>query len=191
LATGLWSVRRRLVGFRAYRSFDRRAVRRLRKLARRLLRDNGGRRPACCYWVVYSASRCGEQRRDRTQGAGPPSGFDMYRDRSAVAGERLDGPRDQERIYCGGNRNIRSDVADRSWGDPCAPAERCLLPAICDWCSAMDGLVAINRLQSACDIRAAVPAAIARTQSTDRWIHGCGSIAGMDGRHAFRRVAYR
>ena len=52
-------------------------------------------------------------------------------------------------------------------------------------------LVAINRLQSACDIRAAVPAAIARTQSTDRWIHGCGSIAGMDGRRAFRRVAYR
>jgi DNA-binding NarL/FixJ family response regulator len=28
-------------------------------------------------------------------------------------------------------------------------------------------------------------------QSTDRRIHGCGSIAGMDGRRAFRRLAYR
>src|SRR5207245_3698818 len=111
--------------------------------------------PSMIDGVDYSATRGVERLPDRTQGACPPSGFDMCRDRSAVVGERLDGPRDQERIYCGGNRNIRSDAADRSWGDPCAPAERCLLSAICDWCRAMDGLVAINRLQSACDIRAA------------------------------------
>src|ERR1700737_88900 len=55
----------------------------------------------------------------------------------------------------------------------------------------MDRLVAITRLQPACDIRAAVSATITCGQSADRWIHGCWSIAGVDRCCAHRRVALR
>src|ERR1700719_3213292 len=45
--------------------------------------------------------------------------------------------------------------------------------------------------KAAAVIRAAVPAAVACTKSTNRWIHGCVSVAGLDRYCAHRRVARR
>src|SRR5262245_6632713 len=82
-------------------------------------------------------------------------------------------PATKSACICRCNRGICSDAADRSHGGPCNPAERYLLSTVADWCGTVDGVAAIRCLQPACDLRAAVVAAIARSQSAGRGIYGC------------------
>jgi MFS family permease len=111
--------------------------------------------------------------RDPTQVSAPSRSIDLCRHLAAGVGERLDRALDQERFYRRCNRSISSDAADRSPGGPCAPSVRRLLPAIADWGGTVDSVAALGCLQPACDLRAAVPAAIAWAQSAGRGVYGC------------------
>src|SRR6202047_2856235 len=123
----------------------------------------GGRRPGC--FADFS---------------GGPRCLDLWRDRALVGGERCDWPSDQGHAHHGNRCGVRPDDADRLARSCSAPAKRCVLATVSDWCGALDDTAHVSRIQPAGDLCAALFAALARGESARRWVHGRLGVVGVD-----------
>src|ERR1700719_3735635 len=170
VAESLWPARGRLVGHRADRTFDWRRVRELWALAQRVCHRRGDREPARCWRPFHASSRQAERPGCYPDFSGGPRCLDLWRDRVLVGGERCDWTSDQGHAHHGNRCGVRPDDADRSVRSCSAPAKRCVLPTVRDWCGALDDTAHVCRIQPAGDLRAALFAALARGESARRWL---------------------
>src|SRR5208282_3460288 len=78
---------------------------------------------------------------------------------------------------------------DRSARSCSAPAKRCVLATVSDWCGAVDDTAHVSRIQPAGDLRAALFAALARGESAGRRLHGRLGVVGVDHSRAVSGIA--
>jgi len=141
--------------------------------------------------LFHASSRQSQRPGCQPDFSGGPRCVDLWRDRALVGGECCDRPRDQGHAHRGNHCGVRPDDADRSARRCPAPAKRCVLATVGDWCGALDDTAHVCRIQPAGDIRATLFAALARGQSAGRRVHGRVGVVGVDDSRALGGLALR